>query len=82
MPVFKFRSVDAMNQPVWRAPGDRSLYQAIAGLWALGARMQARRFPVGVHRHRSIEDLDDRVTDWHRAHMAARRNHSPTDVSS
>ena len=81
MPVFKFRSVDAMNQPVWRAPGDRSLYQAIARLWALGARMQARRFPAGVHRHRSIEDLDDRVTEWHRAHMAARRNNSPTDAS-
>ena len=35
MPVLKFRSVDAMNQPVWRTPGDPSLYQAIAGVWAL-----------------------------------------------
>ena len=82
MPVFKFRSVDAMNQPIWRTPGERSLYQAIASLWALGARVQARQFPTGVHRHRSIEDLDARVNDWHRAHMAARLANTPTDVSS
>lgn len=73
MPVFKFRSVEAMNQPIWRTPGDRALYQSMAGLWTAGGRMQARRFPAGVHRHRSIEELDARVNEWHRAHVDARQ---------
>lgn len=32
MPVRKFRSVEAMNQPVWRTPGDPELFRAIEEL--------------------------------------------------
>jgi hypothetical protein len=71
MPVFKFRSVEEMSQPVWRAPGDPALYEAIAGLWTFGARIQGRRFPPGVHRHRSIEDLNATVGRWEQEHVDA-----------
>ena len=73
MPVYRFRSVEAMNQPVWRTPGDPLLYRVIAGLWRAGSRIQRRRFPAGVHRYRSIHELDARVDEWHRAHVDGRR---------
>lgn len=72
MPVFKFRSVEEMNTPHWRKPGDADLYRAMAGLWDLGARTQRRRFPPGVHRHRSIEELDAAVERWQQEHVDGR----------
>jgi hypothetical protein len=77
MPVRKFRSVESMNQPHWRTPGDPRLFETIAALWAAGARMQRRRFPPGVHRHQSIGALDALVEQWHRDHVAQRRNRVP-----
>ena len=64
MTVRRFRSVEELNQPLWRTPGDPELYVAIAALWRLGARTGARRFPPGVHKHRSITDLDAAVERW------------------
>jgi hypothetical protein len=58
MPVRKFRSVEEMNQPVWRSPGDPTLYRTMAGLLATGARLRRRAFAPGVRRYRSIEDLE------------------------
>jgi hypothetical protein len=58
MPVRKFRSVEEMNQPVWRTPGDEALYRTIAGVWATGMRLRPRTFPPGVRRYRSIEALE------------------------
>jgi len=58
MPVRKFRSVEEMNQPVWRDPGDPELYRTIAGLWELGRRVGGRRFEPGVHRFRTIDALE------------------------
>ena len=72
MPIRKFRSVEEMNQPCWRLPGDPALYAAIAGIWTAGARLQRRQFPPGVHRHRSIEELDALVERWQQAHVDAR----------
>ncbi|MCA1583413.1 MAG: hypothetical protein LC791_01110 [Acidobacteria bacterium] len=70
MPVRKFRSVEAMSQPHWRRPGDPALYAAMAGLWEMGTRIQKRRFPPGVHRHRSVQDMNAAVEQWHREHIA------------
>ena len=33
MPIRKFRSVEEMNQPVWREPGDPELWEAIKQNW-------------------------------------------------
>lgn len=64
MPVRKFRSVDELNRPVWRTPGDPELYRAIAGLWAAGRRLRPRTLTPGVYRYRSIEDLDAATPKW------------------
>lgn len=70
MPVRRFRSGEEMNQPIWRTPGDPQLYRAIAALWATGRRIFPRSFPPGVHRRRSIEDVNAATDDWHRADLA------------
>lgn len=58
MPVYKFRDVAEMNQPVWRTPGDPGLYLSIAAVWDRAARLSRRRFPRGVRRFRSIGELE------------------------
>jgi hypothetical protein len=58
MPVRKFRSVEEMNQPVWRDPGDPALYRVIAGLWESGLKLHGRRFTPGVRRFRGIDELE------------------------
>ena len=57
MPIRKFRSVEEMNQPLWRQAGDPQLYRAIAGVWEVARRTNPRRFPIGVHKYRSIDDM-------------------------
>jgi len=56
-----------MNQPRWRGPGDPDLYRTIARVWAFGRRTNRRRFPPGVHRYRSIEQLDAQTAGWSEA---------------
>ncbi len=58
MPVRKFRSVEEMNQPVWREPGDAALYRTMAALWEMGRRLKKHRFRPGVTRFRSIDELE------------------------
>jgi|BarGraNGADG00312_1021997.scaffolds.fasta_scaffold158442_2 hypothetical protein len=64
MPVHRFRSADEMNQPRWREPGDPELHRAIASLWSFGQRTVVRRFPPGVYKHRSIENLNEQTEKW------------------
>jgi hypothetical protein len=64
MPVRKFRSVEAMNDAVWRTPGDPALYRTMASLWQLARRTRARRFPPGVHKARSIEEQNQMNDAW------------------
>ena len=71
MPVRKFRSVEEMNQPTWRKPGDPMLYRAIEGVWELARRTNPRRFPPGVYKYRSIEDMDRAREQWLAEHVAA-----------
>ena len=58
MPVRKFRTIEEMNQPVWRTPGDPALYAAIANLWHRSALLSGRRFTPGVRRFRDIASLE------------------------
>ena len=71
MSVRRFRSVEEMEQPVWRTPGDPDLYRAIAAIWDFGMRTVPRRFPPGVHRHRSIEALNETTERWQRENFEA-----------
>jgi hypothetical protein len=73
MPVRKSRTVEEMEQPYWRRPGDPSLYRTMARLWELGRRTGARRFSPGVYRHRSIEDLNAQTEAWAVAYFESRQ---------
>jgi len=57
MTVRRFRSVEEMNQPVWRKPNDPELYRAVKATWQFGMRTRTRRFRPGVRRFRSIEEM-------------------------
>src|SRR5262245_59192544 len=64
MAVRKFRTVEDMEQPYWRQPGDPLLYRTIARLWEFGRRTSARHISPGVYRHRTIEDLNAQTEAW------------------
>ena len=73
MPVRKFRSVEEMNQPIWRQAGDPQLYRAMAGVWEVGRRTNPRRFRPGVHKYRSIDDMSLAREEAIAEHVAAVR---------
>jgi hypothetical protein len=71
MPVRRFRSIEEMKRPHWRKPGDPELYASIRVVWAFGRRTRPRRFPPGVFKHRSIEDLNAQTRRWQAAVSSA-----------
>lgn len=77
MPVRKFRSIEEMDQLPWREPGDPMLYRAIAGVWELARRTNPRRFPPGVWKYRSVEEMSrarEQSIDEHVAALAKQRH--------
>ena len=64
MPVRKFHSVEEMNLPRWRVPGDPNLMRAMAELWEIARRTSRRSYPPGVHKHTSIEDMQRAQQQW------------------
>ena len=71
MPVRKFRTVEEMSHPHWRAPGDPDLYRTMARLWAFGQRSGRHRFPPGVYRSRSVQEINERSDRWSQANFQA-----------
>ena len=57
MPVKKFRTVEELNQPVWRRAGDPQLFRAISSIWALARRTNPQKFQPGVKKFRSIAEM-------------------------
>lgn len=57
MPVRKYRSVADMGHPAWYQPGDAALLRAIDATWTLARMAAPRRFPAGVERFRSFDDM-------------------------
>ena len=74
MPIYKFRSVEDMPAPAWRTPGDPALYRALFNLSETIRRLHPRRFPAGVYKHRSIDEMNAQRDRWDRAHVARTRN--------
>jgi hypothetical protein len=70
MPVRKFRTTEDMERPHWRNPGDPQLYRTIARLWEFGRRTAERSFPAGVHRCRSVHELNAQTEQWRLANFA------------
>ena len=75
MPVRKFRSIEEMKRdhPIWRRPGDPLLYRAMALVWEVARRTNPRRFPPGVYKYRSIQEMDRAQEQLLAEHIAALR---------
>jgi hypothetical protein len=71
VPVHKFRSIDDMPELAWRRPGDPELFRALAGLAEASRRMSPRRFPAGVYKHRSMEEMNRQRDRWGADHIAS-----------
>lgn len=79
MPIYKFRSVEEMEQTIWREPGDPALFRAMAALWDIGTRTSGRRYPPGLHKHRSIEEMQEVQEAWAGGDQAFHRHRSVSD---
>jgi hypothetical protein len=71
MPIRKFRSVEQMNPPRWYEPGDPALFRAIAVVWDVGKALSAGRFPAGVKRFRSADEMRRVQEEHERAYVRA-----------
>jgi hypothetical protein len=71
MPVYKYRSIEEMPDTPWRTPGDPDLYRALASLSEMSRRLHRRRYPAGVYKHRSIEDMNAQRDRWDADHARA-----------
>ena len=76
MRVRKFHSIEEMKRPNWREPGDPSLYRSLRFILDVGRRTRPRRFPAGVHKHRSIEALNAQTDRWSAAPATEVQRHS------
>lgn len=70
MPVKKFRDVSEMEDALWRERGP-ALFDSIRRVWDFAARTVALRFPPGVYRHRSIDELNAQTERWAEANFEA-----------
>ena len=66
MPIRKFRRIEDMAPPPWRMPGDPELDRAIAFVLSAAARMSPLRFPPGIYRHRSFDEMHALQEEWRR----------------
>jgi hypothetical protein len=73
VPVHKYRDVSDMEDRTWRAPGDPTLWRAIAAAWDFAHRTTRPSFPPGVYRHRSLEEAEERREAWERRNFEAFR---------
>ncbi len=69
MPVRKFRNLQDMEDSLWRSTDDPSLPRAITRVWDFADRISERRFPPGVHKHRSIEKAQELRDRWEEANF-------------
>lgn len=67
MPVRKYRSVEDMPPAGFRKPLDPANLRLACELSAMAIRLAPRRFPAGVHRHRSITEATRQREAWERS---------------
>ena len=70
MPVRKFRSLQEMEDSLWRGSGV-PLWEAIARVWRFAERVTAYRFPPGIYKHLSIEQAQQLRDKWEEANFRA-----------
>ena len=71
MGVRKFRSIEEMDGYRWYEPGDPVLFRAICRVWELGYRTIEPRFPLGIHKHRTLEAMNALQESWAQANFVA-----------
>ena len=65
MPIFKYRRVEDMPQENWLTPGDPAIVRRIRLVCSAGVRLAGRLpAPRGVHKYRSINDLQAARERW------------------
>lgn len=64
MPLRKYRSVADMPPQPWRTPLDPVNLRLACDLSALAVRLRPKRFPPGVHKHRSTDDARRVRATW------------------
>lgn len=64
MPVRKFRSIEEMKAARGYDRDDPRLPRVIEGIWDFGRRTARLRFPPGVYRYRSVEEMNARTAEW------------------
>lgn len=64
MPVRKLRSIEEMKASHGYDRDDPELARVINGIWAFGEFTARLRFPPGVYRHRTIDELNARTSVW------------------
>lgn len=75
MPVRRIRSLEEMEDSLWREPGV-SLWAAIRRVWEFGARVGKQRFPPGVYKHVSLEAAKALRESWDDENFRRFRNSS------
>lgn len=63
MPVRRFRRVEDMEGTLWRERGPE-LFAAMRRVWDFAARTVQPRFPHGVYRHRTIDEMNANDERW------------------
>ncbi len=71
MPVRKFRSFEEMEDErgKWKTQDTPALWRAIRATWSWARRMAPRRYPPGVYKHRTIEELNRQTELWEIANV-------------
>ena len=64
MPIRRLTSLEQAEEQCWLDPEDPLLPRRIAAVWSLAHRLFSHRFPPGVHKYRSIEELNRQVEAW------------------
>jgi hypothetical protein len=64
MPVRKFRSIEEMKAARGYDRNDPLLPRVIEGIWTFGERTARLRFPPGVFRHRTLDELNACTSVW------------------
>jgi hypothetical protein len=72
-PIRKFRSVEEMGGPVWYEYGDPALYRALRHVWGMAHRTLRPRFPPGVHKRRTVEEMNAAQREWDEANFRSYR---------
>ena len=70
-----------MDGPSWYAPGAPELFRALRRVWGLSHRLLQPRFPRGVHRHRSIESMNELQRTWDDANFRAHRERQERELA-